>query len=188
MPKVQHAVGAFTDAQLHALACIVCAKDDGGLLPNGHVQTQARPGEPLTWAVAACPEHRRHVVTALIAPEPVAAGVGWDVAAIPAGRGLRLYEWLAADYPDQLGPVAYSARSWQTYWLVTGGTFAKEWPPGCRLLGPGSWVTLPQPGLDAHSACWLHRPDADLDTAGLTLTGATWLAAAVHTYTPGDPS
>ncbi|WP_370149117.1 hypothetical protein [Streptacidiphilus sp. EB129] len=48
----------YADAQLHALACIVCTKDDGELLPAGHGQTEARPGEPLTWAVAACPEHQ----------------------------------------------------------------------------------------------------------------------------------
>ncbi|MEZ0089909.1 hypothetical protein [Streptacidiphilus sp. EB129] len=121
-------------------------------------------------------------MTALILPEPVEAGVLWDVVAIPARRGLRLFEWLAADYPDQLGPVAHSARSWQTYWLVTFGTFPQEWPQGCRLLGLGSWVTLPQLGLDAHSACWLRRPDADLDATTLTLTGAVWLAAALDTH------
>ncbi|MEZ0090985.1 hypothetical protein [Streptacidiphilus sp. EB129] len=42
---------------------------------------------------------------------PVEAGVHWDIVAIPAVRGMPLYHWLAADYPDQLGPVAARRRS-----------------------------------------------------------------------------
>jgi hypothetical protein len=117
----------------------------------------------------------------------VDAGGAWDVIAIPARRGLRLYEWLAADYPDQLGPVAYSARSWQTYWLITTGTIAEAWPTGCRFLSTGWSVALPCADLDDYSARWLRRPDRELHDTELTLTGATWLAAALHTN-PGEPS
>ncbi|QMU76003.1 hypothetical protein GXW83_09900 [Streptacidiphilus sp. PB12-B1b] len=48
----------FTDAQLHARACIVCGRPSGELLRAGHVRTEVRPGEHLVWAVVACPEHR----------------------------------------------------------------------------------------------------------------------------------
>jgi hypothetical protein len=58
MPRTEQQNPPYTHAQLHALACIVCDRNDGELLPAGHVQTEARPGEPLTWAVAACPEHQ----------------------------------------------------------------------------------------------------------------------------------
>jgi hypothetical protein len=48
----------YTRAQLHAAACIVCGRDDCELVPDGHVQMEVRPEQPLTWAVVACPEHR----------------------------------------------------------------------------------------------------------------------------------
>lgn len=50
----QQAPPSYTDAQLHALACIVCGRADGELLPDGHVHTEGLGG----WAVAACPEHQ----------------------------------------------------------------------------------------------------------------------------------
>jgi hypothetical protein len=46
---------SYTDDQLHERACIVCGKDDGELLPAGHVQTEGVDGNILTWAAAACP-------------------------------------------------------------------------------------------------------------------------------------
>ncbi len=54
MPETQ----SPTDAQLHSLACITCGREDGELLPDGHVSTEVRPGEKLVWAVASCPEHQ----------------------------------------------------------------------------------------------------------------------------------
>lgn len=48
----------YTYDQLHGRACIVCGRDDGELLPDGHVTTEDRPGCPLPWAVAACPSHQ----------------------------------------------------------------------------------------------------------------------------------
>lgn len=43
----------YTHDQLHEQACIVCGKDDGELLPDGHIRSGS-----LSWAVAACPEHQ----------------------------------------------------------------------------------------------------------------------------------
>jgi hypothetical protein len=47
----------YSDAQLHALACIVCGRGDRELLGAGHVRTETWPGEYLVWAVVACPDH-----------------------------------------------------------------------------------------------------------------------------------
>lgn len=47
----------YTDAQLHALACIRCGRTDGELLPAGHVRTECRPGQHLVWPVVACSAH-----------------------------------------------------------------------------------------------------------------------------------
>lgn len=49
--------GRYTDAQLHAHACIVCGTEDGPLQRNGHVKVESRPGQSLAWAVVACPAH-----------------------------------------------------------------------------------------------------------------------------------
>ncbi len=48
----------YSDAQLHALACIVCGRGDRELLAAGHVRTEVRPGQHLVWAVVACPDHQ----------------------------------------------------------------------------------------------------------------------------------
>ncbi len=48
----------YSEAQLHARACIVCDRVDGALFANGHVAVEVRPGENLVWAVVACPEHQ----------------------------------------------------------------------------------------------------------------------------------
>ena len=55
MSDSQQAASPYTDAQLHALACIRCGRENGELLAAGHVKTPSWPGEHLTWAVAACP-------------------------------------------------------------------------------------------------------------------------------------
>ena len=54
MPETQH----YTDAQLHALACIACGRTGVDLIPAGYVRTEDRPGTPLMWAVAVCPDHQ----------------------------------------------------------------------------------------------------------------------------------
>jgi len=56
MPQLPHV--QYTDAQLHAHACVLCGRDDSELLPAGHVRTEVRPGQTLVWAVAACPDHQ----------------------------------------------------------------------------------------------------------------------------------
>ena len=48
----------YTDAQLHAQACIVCGETDAELLPAGHVRTEGRPGTHLVWAITACADCR----------------------------------------------------------------------------------------------------------------------------------
>ena len=48
----------YTEAQLHAEACIRCGRAGDDLLPAGHVRTEVRPGQDLVWAVVACPEHQ----------------------------------------------------------------------------------------------------------------------------------
>lgn len=105
------------------------------------------------------------------------AGVDWDAIRIPDATGLTLYGQLTADpdTADRLGPVVLSARSQATYWLVTAGSGHGGWPPSCRLLGRGSMLLLPEPGVDARCARWLHQP-----TTPGRLTGAVWLADALH--------
>jgi len=58
MPSAATATPPYSDAQLHALACIVCGRHDSELLSAGHVRTEVRPGQDLVWAVTACPEHQ----------------------------------------------------------------------------------------------------------------------------------
>ena len=58
MPETKLTMSAYTDAQLHALACITCGRTDSELQPSGHVRTESCPGQYLVWAVATCPEHR----------------------------------------------------------------------------------------------------------------------------------
>lgn len=61
MPETEAPINTpaqFSDAQLHSLACIVCGRDNGELLPAGHVRTEVRPGQDLVWAVVGCPEHQ----------------------------------------------------------------------------------------------------------------------------------
>ena len=53
--------GPYTDAQLHAKACIYCGRGDGELLPAGHIRVENRPGQMLPWPVAACPGHQTGV-------------------------------------------------------------------------------------------------------------------------------
>lgn len=48
----------YTHDQLHALACIVCGTAEQPLQRSGHVTVEVRPNQPLTWAVATCPQHR----------------------------------------------------------------------------------------------------------------------------------
>ncbi|MEY9837112.1 hypothetical protein [Streptacidiphilus sp. EB103A] len=56
MSQTQQAV-TYTDAQLHARACVRCGTEDGPLERNGYVETETRPGVRLPWAVVACPDH-----------------------------------------------------------------------------------------------------------------------------------
>ena len=49
---------AYNRAQLHGEACIDCGRDDCELLAAGHRRIENRPGQVLSWAVVACPEHR----------------------------------------------------------------------------------------------------------------------------------
>ena len=114
----------------------------------------------------------------LITQVPTAdAGIGWDAVRIPLDRGLELHRRLSrhADACGRLGPVVASARSQQTYWLITTGTTHDAWPSGCRLLTHGSTIVLPHAVVPADWSRWLHRP-ADLDH----LTSAVWLAAALN--------
>ena len=116
----------------------------------------------------------------LVLTTPAECGARWDVLRIPAERGLPLFAWLTADDEDRrhIGPIAHSARSGQTYWLIPIGTVHEVWPTDCRLLSTGCWVALPSIGLDARSASWLHQPDDSTQ-----LTGAVWLAAALGMLT-----
>jgi hypothetical protein len=58
MQQQTEAAPPYTDAQLHARACVRCGRSDGELLPARHVRTEDRPGTPLVWAVVACPNHQ----------------------------------------------------------------------------------------------------------------------------------
>lgn len=57
LPMLDAPSWRYSEDQLHAKACIVCARVDGDLLPAGHVRIETWPGEHLVWAVVACPEH-----------------------------------------------------------------------------------------------------------------------------------
>ncbi|MEZ0092471.1 hypothetical protein [Streptacidiphilus sp. EB129] len=126
-------------------------------------------------------------MTVLAVPEMIRIGDAWHIVAIPATRGRPLFDTLAAEGRHRLGPVAYSASSGQTYWLIRAGRQYYTWPRGCRLLTAGVWVTLPALGVSTRLATWLQPPTADLYDTDLHLTGATWLAAALD-INPGEPS
>ncbi|MEZ0092457.1 hypothetical protein [Streptacidiphilus sp. EB129] len=100
---------------------------------------------------------------------PEEAGVFWDVVAIPAGRGPRLFDRLGADHPHRIGPVIHSARSWQTHCLITLGTVAEAWPDSCRFLSLGSFVTLPALGLDQTVAAGCICPKTPPSLTGAVL-------------------
>lgn len=112
------------------------------------------------------------------ASQAIAAGWTWDAVRMPldTGRSLHAHLAAAADTRDRLGPIAECTQSGVTYWLITTGS-TDTWPPGCRLLTRGSWIVLPGPYVHAHWARWLHKPDSPK-----RLTGATWLAAALHDH------
>ena len=60
-------------------------------------------------------------------------------------------------------------------WLLRPGS-TDDYPDGCRLLAPGTWLPLPHPQHTAHSLAWLHLPDSDV------LTSPAWLAAALNNH------
>ena len=103
-------------------------------------------------------------------------GVTWDALRIPLATGLALHYRLCSrpEVYGHLGPVAASDRSDATYWLITTGSTADDWPDGCRLLARGSAIVLPHPVIPADHARWLTRPSHPVH-----LTDAGWLAAAL---------
>ncbi len=57
-PLAMPSAPVYTEAQLHALACIACGKDDRELTPAGYVHVENHPGQLLPWPVAVCPDHQ----------------------------------------------------------------------------------------------------------------------------------
>ncbi|TDT97310.1 hypothetical protein EDD99_5429 [Streptomyces sp. 846.5] len=54
MAASRNAEQAYTYAQLHEQACIVCGTSEEPLFGNGHLRVPVDGGEPLTWPVKAC--------------------------------------------------------------------------------------------------------------------------------------
>jgi hypothetical protein len=57
MKQQTGAAPPYSDAQLHALACIACGRDDVELIPAGYLLVENHPGQLLPWPVAVCPDH-----------------------------------------------------------------------------------------------------------------------------------
>jgi hypothetical protein len=175
MSDSQQMASPYTDAQLHARACITCGRTDE-LRSSGHVQTPNGPSEHLVWAVAACLDCQPWDTPELTTVMTADAGITWDALRIPLTRGLALHYRLCSrpEVYGHLGPVAASDRSEATYWLITRGSTADSWPSDCRLLAQGSTLVLPHRLVPAASSRWLTRPARPVH-----LTRAGWLAAAL---------
>lgn len=101
-------------------------------------------------------------------------GRAWDALETPEDLALPVLMRLHADDRDRphLGPVLHDADARTVYWLLRPGSSA-DYPDGCRLLLPETWLPLPHPQRSARSLAWLYLPDTD------TLTAPAWLAAAL---------
>jgi hypothetical protein len=103
------------------------------------------------------------------------AGVLWDAVRTPYDLAQPALNYLLGNAYERrrLGPVLHDVAAGQFYWLVTRGHSA-AYPPDCRLIGRGGWVsapTVPPPGFRLQ---WLHLPSTP------RLSGPPWLAAALQ--------
>jgi hypothetical protein len=175
----------YTDAQLHALACIVCGTNDVDLFPADYEYTEDSEGGLLGWPVVACLEHKDRsswlhneftIWAAGATTILLAVGHDWDAVRTPEALALPVVQQLMARESDQrrLGPILHCRNTHRVYFLVRTGSDSR-YPKDCRLMTEGSWVAAPRRRrLPADSVRWLHLPEPGL------LSSAAWIATALN--------
>jgi hypothetical protein len=104
------------------------------------------------------------------------AGVLWDAVRTPADLALPALTYLLHENQYErrrLGPVLHDTKAGQVHFLVSPGHSA-TYPPGCRLIGRGGWLSTPTDRGPSNRFQWLHLPSTP------RLSGPPWLAAALQ--------
>lgn len=108
------------------------------------------------------------------------AGVLWDAVRVADSLALPALTYLLHENPYErrrLGPVLHDTQAQQVHFLVSPG-YSAIYPPGCRLIGRGGWLSTPTTRETSARFQWLHLPTTP------RLSGPPWLAAALqHQHT-----